>query len=113
MFIMKTPRNTVGGMLLLQILLLALGASAADVRFRQMTPLHGPPGTRVVILGENFAPGPGTTVHVGSEPATLVSVTPTALEFRVPESGASGIVEVVTGAQTNRYPVRFTVTRQV
>jgi len=86
---------------------------AASPVLSRVSPLHGPPGTRVLLRGEGFVPGPGLGVQLGNLSATVIASSATQVEFQVPATGTSGLVELTTDGQTLRYPARFVVTRQV
>ena len=92
-----SPRAT----LLLAVLAGALPAAAqVHPSIDAMTPVAGPPGTRVTLVGHGFVRG--VAVYLGGVPLPIVRRTPTRLVVRIPEGAHSGTLLVTLGDEEER-----------
>src|SRR5688572_20295123 len=93
----------------------SLGLSAwttlAQVALHRMTPVSGPPGTTVTLVGENF--GTVSQAQLNGVAATVTRMTSTEVQFTVPAGARSGFVAVQMDGAWLMNPVPFTITRPI
>lgn len=87
--------------LLLAVLAVApLATAQVHPSIDAVTPLAGPPGTRVILVGHGFVRG--VAVYLGGVLLPIVRRTSTRLVVRIPEGAPSGTLLVTYGDEEER-----------
>jgi hypothetical protein len=86
--------------LLTALLITAPATAQVHPYAHRVSPLAGPPGTRVTLVGRGFVRG--VAVYLGGVLLPLVRRTPTRLVVRIPEGARSGTLLVTYGDEEER-----------
>lgn len=86
-------------------------ASAAGPAIHTLVPMVAPAGAALVVNGSGF--GATSTATVGGLSATILSVSTTRLELRVPSGARTGQVVVRTGASSSNGVTLFVTTPSI
>lgn len=86
--------------------------NAGQLHITSFSPLSGPVGSKVTVIGRGFAAAAAgaNTVHIDGHQATVVSAVPDKLVVTVPAGAATGLISVAVNGQQAQSDSNFIVT---
>ncbi|MFC1856551.1 IPT/TIG domain-containing protein, partial [Thermodesulfobacteriota bacterium] len=97
--------------ILLMVFLISPAVGFGALQFTDMSPVHGPVGTEVILSGTGFDPGETYSVLVDGLPCTVNTKTADSISFIIPPGATSGEISVQSDETIHTHYYEFTVTR--